>query len=241
MYSNTCFSVKSVVDMNDFKEIKSKHYIQNLIEDGEHEHQDFKFKISDARKIARSISAFANNSGGHLLIGVKDNGKVVGVESDEEVYMIEQAASMYCQPEQEVKCQSYRVEGKSVLKVDVMPANVLPVKAPDDDGRWKAYYRVADENILASPLHIKVWKAMQMESPSLISFEEKEQILIQYLQENGEITIEEYMKLAHISKQTAEESIIKLCVMKTLEVRYVSGHCIVVLGSDYDENGTLTE
>ena len=95
--------------MNDFKEIKSKHYIQNLIEEGEHEHQDFKFKISDARKIARSISAFANNSGGHLLIGVKDNGKVVGVESDEEIYMIEQAASMYCQPEQEVKCQSYRV------------------------------------------------------------------------------------------------------------------------------------
>lgn len=227
--------------MNDFKEIKSKHYIQNLIEEGEHEHQDFKFKISDARKIARSISAFANNSGGHLLIGVKDNGKVVGVESDEEIYMIEQAASMYCQPEQEVKCQSYRVEGKSVLKVDVMSANVLPVKAPDEDGRWKAYYRVADENILASPLHIKVWKAMQMESPSLISFEEKEQMLIQYLQENGEITIEEYMKLAHISKQTAEESIIKLCVMKTLEVRYASGHCLVVLGSEYDENGTIAE
>ena len=35
---------------------------QNLILEGEHEHQDFKYQISDARKIARSISAFANNS-----------------------------------------------------------------------------------------------------------------------------------------------------------------------------------
>ena len=66
--------------MGEFNEIKSKHYIQNLIEDGEHEQQDFKYKISDARKIARSISAFANNRGGSLLIGVKDNGKVVGIE-----------------------------------------------------------------------------------------------------------------------------------------------------------------
>ncbi len=86
--------------MNDsqYKELKSKHYIQNLIEEGEHEHQDFKFQISDARKIARSISAFANNDGGHLLIGVKDNGKIAGVRSEEEMFMIEQAAEMYCRP-----------------------------------------------------------------------------------------------------------------------------------------------
>lgn len=84
------------------KEFKSRHYIQDLIEEGEHEHQDFKFQISDARKIARSISAFANNSGGHLLVGVKDNGKIAGVRSDEEIYMIEQAAEMYCRPAQRV-------------------------------------------------------------------------------------------------------------------------------------------
>lgn len=55
---------------------KKSHYIQDLILEGEHEHQDFKYQITDARKIARSIAAFANNSGGHLLIGVKDNGNI---------------------------------------------------------------------------------------------------------------------------------------------------------------------
>ena len=210
------------------KELKSKHYIQNLIEDGEHEHQDFKFKISDARKIARSISAFANNSGGHLLIGVKDNGKVVGIESEEEIYMIEQAASMYCRPEQKVSYQSYRVEGRSVLKVDVAPADVRPVKAQDDDKKWVAYYRVADENILASPLHVKVWQTMQEESSSFISFEEKEHFLIEYLEDHREITIDEYMRDAHISKQAAENSIVKLCAMKTLEIKYHNGKCVIV-------------
>ena len=57
-------------------------YIQRLISEGEHVHQDFKFEISDARKIAKSISAFANTEGGRLLVGVKDNGKIAGVRSE---------------------------------------------------------------------------------------------------------------------------------------------------------------
>ena len=65
--------------------MKQKDYILSLIEEGEHEHQDFKYQISDARKIARSISAFAKNDGGHLLVGVKDNGHIAGVSSDEEI------------------------------------------------------------------------------------------------------------------------------------------------------------
>ena len=137
------------------REHKSRHYIQDLIEQGEHEHQDFKFQISDARKIARSISAFANHSGGHLLVGVKDNGRVAGVRSDEEIYMIEQAAEMYCRPPQRVECSVYRVEGKQVLKVDIAHSDAPPVLAPDEDGRWRAYYRVADENVVASDLHVK--------------------------------------------------------------------------------------
>lgn len=39
-------------------------YICKLIAEGEHQQQDFKFEISDARKIARSISAFSNTEGG---------------------------------------------------------------------------------------------------------------------------------------------------------------------------------
>lgn len=78
--------------MKDLKGIKGKYYIARLIEEGEHEHQDFKFAISDARKIARSISAFANNSGGRLLVGVKDNGVVAGVRNEEDIFVVEQAA-----------------------------------------------------------------------------------------------------------------------------------------------------
>ncbi len=49
--------------------------LNELIAQGEHVQQDFKFRIDDQRKIARTLCAFANTKGGRLLIGVKDNRK----------------------------------------------------------------------------------------------------------------------------------------------------------------------
>ena len=59
-------------------------YLHAWIAQGEHQQQDFKFEISDARKIARSLSAFANTNGGRLLVGVKDNGRLAGIRSEED-------------------------------------------------------------------------------------------------------------------------------------------------------------
>jgi predicted HTH transcriptional regulator len=49
-------------------------YIKNLIAEGEGQELDFKYHVSSASKIARTLVAFANTDGGRLLIGVKDNG-----------------------------------------------------------------------------------------------------------------------------------------------------------------------
>lgn len=72
--------------------MKKKHPLEVLIAQGEHQQQDFKFEVSDSKKIARTLSAFANTDGGRLLIGVKDNGKISGIRGDEEYYMIEAAS-----------------------------------------------------------------------------------------------------------------------------------------------------
>lgn len=40
--------------------MKKMHPIEALIEQGEHQQLDFKFEVSDSKKIARTLSAFAN-------------------------------------------------------------------------------------------------------------------------------------------------------------------------------------
>ncbi|MGE5393191.1 MAG: helix-turn-helix domain-containing protein, partial [Candidatus Saccharibacteria bacterium] len=39
------------------------NYLLKLIQQGEHQQQDFKYCISDSKKIARSLVAFANTDG----------------------------------------------------------------------------------------------------------------------------------------------------------------------------------
>ena len=133
-------------------------YIHSLIAEGEHQHQDFKFEISDARKIAKTLSAFANTEGGRLLIGVKDNGRIAGIRSEEEKYMIEAAADLYCTPKIDYDMQTYLVEGRQILIVEVEESRQKPVYAKDESGRDLAYLRVKDENILATPVHLRVWE-----------------------------------------------------------------------------------
>ena len=177
-------------------------YIHQLVAEGEHDHQDFKFEISDARKIARSISAFANTGGGRLLVGVKDNGKIAGVRSEEEIYMIEAAASMYCQPQVEITTHPHIVEGRTVLKIDIEEAGTKPVFALDEENKPKAYIRIADENILASPVHLKVWQHAKKERGALLTFTEREQNLLDILKEHELLTLNQCCKRSRTSRQT---------------------------------------
>ena len=176
-------------------------YIRQLVTEGEHCHQDFKFEISDARKIARSISAFANTGGGRLLVGVKDNGKIAGIRSEEEIYMIEAAANMYCQPQVEIETKSYIVEGRTVLKIDINEADNKPVYALNEENKPKAYIRIADENILASPVHLKVWQHTKEKEGILVSFKEKEQQLLDLLGKNECLTLNQCCKLCKSSRK----------------------------------------
>ena len=177
-------------------------YIHRLVTEGEHRHQDFKFEISDARKIARSISAFANTEGGRLLVGVKDNGKIAGIRSEEEIYMIEAAASMYCQPQVEIETKTYIVEGRTVLKIDIGEAGTKPVYALDEENKPKAYIRIDDENILATPVHLKVWQHTKKERGAFVSFTEKEQHLLDMLGEKECLTLNQCCKLCKTNRLT---------------------------------------
>ena len=111
-----------------------KRYLQSLIKEGEHQQQDFKYRVSDAMKLAKSVSAFANTDGGRLLIGVRDDGHMSGVRDEEEIYMMHQAAYRYCRPQASIKFVTYPVEGRTVVIATVPPSDRRPVCAIDEEG-----------------------------------------------------------------------------------------------------------
>lgn len=198
--------------MKDIRAIKGKYYIQRLIDEGEHMHQDFKFAISDARKIARSISAFANNDGGRLLIGVKDNGRIAGVRNEEDIFVVEQAAEMYCTPPQSINVGAFTVEaGAVVFKVEIDKAPRRPVMVKEAAGELKAYYRVRDENILAHPLMVKIWeRAAAADRGMLLDLSAAQRSLLDIIEREGSLPFSQYLRKAHVSQSLGEEAVTRL-------------------------------
>lgn len=192
-------------------------YIIKLIEQGEHQTQDFKYCINDSRKIARSLVAFANTDGGRLLIGVKDNGRIAGVRSEEEYYMIESAAKIYSKPAIQFTIQQHLVEGKTVLEVIIPASSEKPHFAKDDDGSWRAYFRKNDENRLANIIMIQVWRKQKSREGILISYSDAEKILLDYLENKERITVNRFARIAQLSYIEAEDIVIKFLTLNILK------------------------
>ncbi len=194
------------------------NYIKNLILQGEHQQQDFKFQINDSRKIARTLVAFANTDGGKLLIGVKDNGVIAGIRADEEYHMIEAAAQMYCKPEIDFAFRHWNIDGKKVLEIDVPRAQAKPTFAKADDGRWTAWVRVGDQNILADAIMIKYWKRQKSPRGAFIQYSEKEKLLLDFLSSHPTITLKRYFLMADLAQQDAEDIIVNLMITGLIEM-----------------------
>lgn len=196
------------------------HHILKLIEEGEHQKLDFKFEISDARRIARSLVAFANTQGGRLLIGVKDNGAIAGVRSEEEYYMLEAAAKMYCKPPVEFQSKEWTLNNKTVLEIIVPKSPLKPHYAETKEGKWLVYIRVADQNLLANRVLLKVWEKEKKPQGVFMKFTEKEKILLQYLETTPTITLSKFSRIALISRSKAENILVKFVLLKLIKIQF---------------------
>lgn len=216
----------------DIKAIKGKYYIQRLIEEGEHEHQDFKFQISDVHKIAHSISAFANNDGGRLLVGVKDNGVIAGLRSEEDLYMLEAAAEVYCRPAVTLEMTTFACEGGAVVLRAVIPAaGRRPVRCREANGVWQAYYRVADENIVAHPLMVRAWERRAANDGELLSLSAGESALLRYLDSVEGASPEELARVVRLSLRSTEDIIVRLAAMELVTFKHVHDGFMIATAS----------
>jgi hypothetical protein len=194
-------------------------YIRKLIAQGENQQLDFKFEISDSKKIARSLVAFANTDGGRLLIGVKDNGAIAGVRSEEEYYMVEAAAHLFCKPEVKFQTKEWEIDNKLVLEVIVPRSKEIKHKAPFKLEDYKVYVRVGDKNLLADPILLQFWKREKSDLPVRINFTDPERLLLQHLDEHRSISLTEFIHLAGINKKTAERLLLDFMLMGILKIQ----------------------
>lgn len=197
-----------------------KRYLLSLIREGEHQQQDFKYRVADACKLAKSVSAFANTDGGRLLIGIRDDGHLSGVRSEEEIYMMHQAAYKYCKPESSIKFDTYHVEGRTIVIATVPPSDKRPVCAMDENGQQRAYIRIADENIVASPVHLALWRESQKPQGSVITYNDDIRQLLDVMK--GRKTLNQIVRSSRLPRHKVILLLARLIRFGTLRWEYTN-------------------
>lgn len=196
-----------------------ENYLRKLIAEGESQHLDFKYCISDSRKIARTLTAFANSDGGRILIGVRDNGSIAGIRSDEEIYMVDTAAHLFCRPEITFTVKQHTTAGKTIVEVEVMKGAKRPYQSKDENGKWLPYFRNKDQNLVANRVLLQVWRKKEKPLGVLVKFDKTETLLMEYLQKEGPITLSKFRKIARIPAHKAEAILANLILFKVLVMK----------------------
>ena len=197
-----------------------KRYLLSMIREGEHQQQDFKYRVADACKLAKSVSAFANTDGGRLLIGVRDDGHLSGVRSEEEIYMMHQAAYKYCKPEASIKFDTYHVDGRNIVVATVPPSIKRPVCALDEENRLQAYIRINDENIVASPVHLALWRESQKPQGAMITYNDDIRRLLDAIQ--SPMTLNQIVRMSRLPRHKVITLMARLIRFGTLRWEYTN-------------------
>jgi predicted HTH transcriptional regulator len=197
-----------------------KRYLLSLIREGEHQQQDFKYRVSDACKLAKSVSAFANTDGGRLLIGVRDDGHLAGVRSEEEIFMMHQAAYKFCKPEPSIKFDTFHVDGRTIVIATVPPSDKRPVCAQNDEGKMRAYIRIKDENIVASPVHLALWRESQKPQGSVLTYNDNIKKLLNVME--GSQTLNQIVRLSKLPRHKVITLLARLIRFGTARWEYTN-------------------
>ncbi len=186
--------------------------LKRMIMRGENDTVDFKQRVTQPEKIARTIVSFANTRGGTILIGVKDSGYISGVDPEEELHTLRIASEFYCNPPVPICYEEVEENKKTVLKVSIHESKLKPhfAKVKEDD--WRSYIRVKDTSVQTSKMVNKILKHEQADTYEKIPLEKHENSVLEYLHTNSRITLKQYMKLANLSHRRAYRTLVKLVI-----------------------------
>lgn len=194
-------------------------HVREMIEEGEGFEIEFKRRVSAPEKIARTLIAFANTRGGHMLFGVDDDGSIVGVESEKsEADLVLEAGSVYCEPEITPRIDVVAFSGKDVIVATVPESDQKPhafLGAGEDqeagNGGLRVYIRVNDKTVLASKEVVRILRSERPDTPPMrIAIGENERRLFRYLDENERITVRQFADLVNISDRRATRTLVAL-------------------------------
>lgn len=194
-------------------------HLKNLVAKGEGHTLEFKRKTAFPEKIIREMIAFANTSGGILLVGVGDDGSIPGLKyPDDESHVISQAL-VKIRPILDVNETVISLgNSRTVLQYEIAESKRKPHYVMATDQSKEYFVRVEDKTIKASREVREIIKQKQKQRDIRFRFGDHEKFLMQYLEENKSITLKEFVSASGLKRFYASNKLILLVLANVLSI-----------------------
>ena len=201
----------------DPEQIKQLKY---LVREGEGLHLEFKRRASSPDQIVREMIAFANTSGGILLVGVNDDGELSGVKyPEEESLLIRKAIVKYSRPHIIFTETVIPLSGmKFVIQYEIPVSRRRPHVFRVSNRQSITYIRLRDMSMKASREMSEIVKRGKEGKNVQFTYGEKESTLMKFLERNAKITLTEFEVLSGLNHQEAAEKLITLVLANVLKI-----------------------
>ncbi len=181
---------------------------------GESQTLEFKRRFSSLVAVARSLSALANTQGGVLLVGIADDGAVIGLADPQAALeQVQQVAAFHLEPPLNLECQIVQWGSAFVLVVEVPNSDHKP-HALTQLGRHsqRVYLRQGAASVPVGAAQIKALQKRGDPSGAdvdLATLEPMQRLLIGYLAQHERITLRQFCHIANCSKRRGQQIIVK--------------------------------
>ncbi|WP_103026481.1 AlbA family DNA-binding domain-containing protein [Salinibacter altiplanensis] len=194
----------------------TRRELEQLVDLGEGISVEFKRRAPRPQRIAKEVVALANTNGGRIVLGVNDDGTIMGVEhTSEQEFLFRQAVTAHSRPVVEYRTERIVVEPRcDVLVVTIPESSTKPhvvvedEETPAEEGR--TYVRVEASSVAASPETIQELREQEDQAGVTFEFGETESLLMRYLDDYGRISVSQLAQLADIPRERASQTLLRL-------------------------------
>ena len=127
------------------------------IQKGESKTLEFKQQLPKGQQIAKTLIAFANGSGGKLIVGVTDDRQLVGIQDDIFELQDKITSMIYelCAPQLAAQIYIENIDGVELLVVEVARGSLFPYYLKPAGREQGTYIRLGASNRVAAPEYIQ--------------------------------------------------------------------------------------
>ena len=206
--------------------MNAEHPLLLEIQKGESKTLEFKQQLPKGQQIAKTLIAFANSSGGKLIVGVSDDRQLVGIREDIFDLQDKITSMIYelCSPQLAAQIYIENIAGVELLVVEVARGSLFPYYLKSVGREQGTYIRLGASNRVASPENIQQLELQRLN----VSFDSLANY--QYPLEKLDLTVLEAAFKAADKALTLEKMLNLKLVVEEQGKHYASHGLLILLG-----------